>query len=488
MDGTQDKAQLSQKHAEWLENVRAIPCELAAQNGVVTIRGCLAFEYVKGGVLQYRKMRFEKPDGEKSFGRDRSGAVTCMWGIDTLTEGSSETVVITEGEIDRLSVLAAGVGPVVSVPDGAQMIEVGEGKIVPAEDKTFEWLWDHDDLIEGLRDADKIVLATDNDQKGHVLFEELSVRLGRDRCWRVRYPDGCKDANDVLVKHGTERLASVIDEARPLVPDRLVRVSDLDFGAPRISFGSGWPQLDKHLMLCAPELIVITGPPNAGKSQAILALCANHARDHGNKIAYLQFEDNPERNIEDLRKYAMACVEGITNRTDAFNWIDRHFYFVAPSESEGDEDMGLEWIKMVIKEASQRHGCRIVVIDPWNEVEHCWARHESQALYLNRALRQLKRLARRYRICLAIVAHPDKQSGRSNQPIEQWSLYDIDGGAVWNNKADHGLVIVHNKDVKGETYWNISKSKDWLRMGEPGIVRMRFSPATATYRFMAAGV
>jgi twinkle protein len=483
-----DGLTLDQKHAEWLHLERKIPLEVLAMNGVVTCRGNVAFEYVKNGILQYRKMRIVDENGEKTFQRDRSGAETCLWGIDTLRDASNGTVIITEGEIDRLSVLAVGMGPVVSVPDGAQRKEVGTEKIVPQSDKPFSWLWDGDDYVEGLRDVEKIILAVDDDDKGDVLFEELSVRLGRDRCWRVKYPDGCKDANEVLDKLGEDALREVIEGARPLVPDRLVRLSELDLGPARASFSSGWKELDRHLMVCAPELMIVTGPPNAGKSQAVLAICANQARDHGNRVAYLQFEDNPERNIDDLRKYALANIDGITNRTQAFKWIDDYFFFVSPSESEGDEDMGLDWLKAVIKEASQRHGCKIVVIDPWNEVEHCWARHESQALYLNRALRQLKRLARRYRICLIIVAHPDKQAGRSGQSITQWSLYDLDGGAVWNNKADHGLIILHNKDVKGETYWNISKSKDWLRLGEPGIVRMRFKPACGTYEYKGSGV
>jgi len=39
------------------------------------------------------------------------------------------------------------------------------------------------------------------------MMEELARRLGKENCFRVRWPkseDGkqCKDANDVLVKHG----------------------------------------------------------------------------------------------------------------------------------------------------------------------------------------------------------------------------------------------------------------------------------------------
>ena len=34
----------------------------------------------------------------------------------------------------------------------------------------------------------KIILATDNDAPGEALAEELSRRLGKERCWRVRWP------------------------------------------------------------------------------------------------------------------------------------------------------------------------------------------------------------------------------------------------------------------------------------------------------------
>lgn len=474
---------LSVDHSEWLERERKIPSDLASEHGVLTINGKLAFRYVKNGEFQYHKIREGdlKPGSDKSFRRDQKGVATCLWGIDSLTDQPSGTVIITEGEFDRLSVLAAGLGHVVSVPDGAQLAQPGEGAIDPRDDKAFSWLWDGDELVAGLRDAERVVLAVDADAKGFVLLEELSVRIGRDRCWRVTFPPNCKDCNDVLIEHGEAELHRVITEAKPLVPDRLVSVSDLDFGPPRASFNSGWKDLDRHLMLCEPETMIVTGPPNAGKSQVVLALCANQALHHGRKSAYLQFEDNPERNIEDLRRFAVSMVDGVEDRTSAMRWIDGHFFFVAPSESEGDQDLDLEWLKGVIKEAATRHGCKIVVIDPWNEVEHMWGRNESQALYLNRALRQLKRLARRYRITLIIVAHPDKQAGRGNTSIDQWSLYDIDGGAVWNNKADHGLIVFREPDVKTETYWKISKSKDWLRMGEPGTVRMQFKPASATY-------
>lgn len=399
---------------------------------------------------------------------------------DSLTESS--TVVLTEGEIDCLSVIAAGTGyGAASVPDGAQLEKPGEGKIIPDQDKAFDWLWDGPDLIEGLKDADQIILATDADDKGRVLRDELAVRLGRDRCYRVKYPDGCKDANEVLMRDGLDALRNVIDGAMPLVPNRLVKPSEIEDDDHVLSYELGLGDFDKHLKIKAPELMIISGPPGHGKSQGALCICGRLAKQ-GLKCAYLQFEDNPQRSKFDLSSFALEHTKH-SNRASAMNWVDDYFRFICPAESEGSVDLDMNWIEGAIKEAVTRHGCKVVCIDPWNEVEHKLDRNETQAMYLNRSLRSLKRISRRYRIVLMVVAHPDKAAGLNNKSIDDWDLYSIDGGAAWNNKADHGLIIFRNPDQSKitESFWKVSKSKDWLRLGEPGTVLMNFKRAIADY-------
>lgn len=73
---------------------------------------------------------------------------------------------------------------------------------------------------------------THSDHHPQALAEELARRLGRDRCWRVRWPseaaaaseDGAeqggtsaarKDANEVLLKDGPEALQALMQEADP---------------------------------------------------------------------------------------------------------------------------------------------------------------------------------------------------------------------------------------------------------------------------------
>ena len=173
-----------------------------------------------------------------------------------------------------------------SVPNGA-VDRMGEGDILPEEDRRFVYLWERVGDVwrpkGALANTKRIILATDDDKAGRVLREELAIRLGRGRCWYVNYPQGCKDANDVLQKfgkdRGTEILMDMIAEARPIVPSRLVKFSEIPI-VKREAVTSGWPELNSHLRIVRPELMVITGPPGDGKTQFATALGCNLAHHH----------------------------------------------------------------------------------------------------------------------------------------------------------------------------------------------------------------
>lgn len=66
----------------------------------------------------------------------------------------------------------------------------------------------------------RIILATDNDPPGQALAEELARRLGRERCWQVRWPKKdelsfFKDANEVLKYMGADALKRIVEKAEP---------------------------------------------------------------------------------------------------------------------------------------------------------------------------------------------------------------------------------------------------------------------------------
>jgi twinkle protein len=132
-------------------------------------------------------------------------------------------------------------------------------------------------------------LAVDADEPGQALAEELARRLGRNRCWRVRWPDSgdapCKDANEVLLLHGKEVLRECIDLAEPYPIAGLH--SAHDFGDETIALyrdgrkrghSTGWPSLDELMTIREGDLSVVTGIPNSGKSELIDAIMVNIAK------------------------------------------------------------------------------------------------------------------------------------------------------------------------------------------------------------------
>ncbi|KAI7740408.1 hypothetical protein M8C21_022150, partial [Ambrosia artemisiifolia] len=83
------------------------------------------------------------------------------------------------------------------------------------QEARFKYLLDCNGYLDK---ASRIILATDGDGPGQALAEELSCRLGKERCWLVTWPKKdevtcCKDANEVLVHLGPEALRHVVETA-----------------------------------------------------------------------------------------------------------------------------------------------------------------------------------------------------------------------------------------------------------------------------------
>ena len=170
---------------------------------------CIAFPYMHDGAvtgLKYRSIE------TKDYSWD--GRAAGLWGAENIVEGmfgEKCPIIICEGELDRLALLEAGVVNACSVPNGAPK-QVAEGRASPEEDRLFAYVWAAREKLDA---AEKIIIALDGDEPGEAGAEEIARRIGKGKCWSVKYPDGCKDANDVLINHGPDAIQDLIDEAQP---------------------------------------------------------------------------------------------------------------------------------------------------------------------------------------------------------------------------------------------------------------------------------
>lgn len=451
---------------------RGLDLEVATTLGARFQNGKFQFDYTLDGELQFRKIR--TPD--KRFFIEPSGQKLQLWNLDAvrgLPSRPSEPLVICEGEFDAIAITQACGGYVLSVPNGAAGSK-SEGDIVISEDKRFSYLWNDEKLIGEIDQFDKVILATDNDDPGSILRDELALRIGETRCWFVSYPEHCKDCNDVLQRYGAETLRMVIARAKPLRPGYLVKPSDIPPAREIMTYSTGWEFLDKHLKLTRPELFIVTGEPGHGKGQFLRCLAFKLAKQHGWRTAFLTPEDPAYRLKRDMRKFAMPVRATPQQQTEAIAWIDEHFRISRPPE---DTDLTLDVVVREMESAALHHNCQVFIADPWNEICHQFRKGETETLYIDRVLRELKQKARRYNIVLIIAAHPTKLPDD-----KQASLWSISGSAAWRNKADHGVILVRANEHAREVELIVEKCKDHLTMGIPGRVWMEFDANICDYR------
>lgn len=232
-------------------------------------RDCILFPYYRGDEVVNVKYRTK----DKLF-RMAAGAERVLYGLNDI---HPELLIWVEGEIDKLSVEVIGFTSCVSVPDGA-----------PAPDSR-DYAHKFDYLLDpALDDVKMHLIAVDNDAAGVRLKEELIRRLGPEKCLVATWPQDCKDANEVLLKHGAEVLTECLDAARPPRIEGTYSIDDIrqamrdrfEHGAPR-GITTGWRTLDGHYRVMPGEITLITGIPGAGKSEWLDALTINLARDHG---------------------------------------------------------------------------------------------------------------------------------------------------------------------------------------------------------------
>lgn len=189
-------------------------------------------------------------------------------------------VIITEGEIDCLSVAEAFECkfPVVSLPNGAQ-------SAATCIKKNLEWL-------EGFNN---IVLWFDNDQAGRDAVEAVMPLLspGKVKVVNTQY----KDANEVLLAEGKSAVVNATYDAKEWRPDGILNGGDLwekykekqvyetcDYPYPKIN--------DMFKGLRKGEIVTFTAGSGMGKSTVVREIAYDLMLKQEQKIGYIALEEN----------------------------------------------------------------------------------------------------------------------------------------------------------------------------------------------------
>jgi twinkle protein len=476
------------KMLEWFAS-RSIPTDVVRRNRISVGQvympqveaevSAIRFPFFRNGEVVNIKSR----DKDKNF-RMETGAERVLYGMDDCN--GHETLIIVEGEIDKLSVEVAGFVNCVSVPDGAPSPK--------SKDYTskFSFLENCEEFLAGFK---RVILAVDSDAPGQKLEEELARRIGAERCARVEWPIGCKDANEVLITQGKEVLQERLVSARPYPVSGIFEVADFATSIDRMyekglppGAKPGWPSLN-HLITFQPgQWTVVTGIPGHGKSELLDAILVNLAAAYGWTFAIFSPENQPlELHFQKLaEKYVCKPFFGPQRMTRheldaAKSWISERFTFVLP-EADG---LSVDNVLNLARVAVRRKGVQGVILDPWNELDHARPPSLSETEYISASLTKIRRFARENGVHVWLVAHPAKLRKEKNDRGEMVypvpTPYDISGSAHWRNKADNALTV-YREVINESNLVQVHVQKVRFKYcGKPGVTELRYDRMTGRY-------
>lgn len=447
------------KHREWI-SARGLDPQLAEKLGLTTVSeggaNWLAVPYLEAGETINHKYRLTSDKRHKMD----AGAPLALWNADCLKDpkvrDGQTPVVITEGEWDAMAAIQAGFQFAVSVPNGAPAQETADLDTAAR----YDWVDRHAEALSGVRE---FVIAADEDAAGRNLRSDLIRLLGASRCRFIDYPFPCKDLNEVLVEYGPDKVVDCIATARPVPVQGLFRPADFPERGEVQAYSVGVAPLSDMIQIVPGTFSVVTGYANMGKSTLMNAIIGHALRYHF-PVCVASFEtDVKPILIDGLRMAILGCSKvdlGKVELSDADDIIDARLHIISQAVDE-DLEMDLDKFLELCRVAVRRHGVKMIVLDPWNELEHKRGRDETETDYIGRAIRAMKRFAKQNDVAFWVVAHPTKpHEGAKKVP----GLYDISGSANWANKADYGLTYHRPSFEENRALIVVNK----VRMGLPG--------------------
>lgn len=412
---------------------------------------CIGFPYLRDGEIVNVKYR----DARKGFKMVKD-AELIFYNLGSI--GERKCCIITEGEIDCMSAYEAGFGAepksnddgelinedfskwgVVSVPNGASK---GSQKL--------EYLDNCSDWFLGLHE---ILIATDGDEAGTMLQEELIRRLGVERCKTISYPleecvptesgkRRCKDFNEVLMYLGKDVLVNLVNNAESIPVEGIYELDDI-FPSMLDNFKKGvqlapttrFQEMDDYFRWKKGDITLCTGYGNHGKSFFMLQLMLTKSIWDGWKWAIFSPENYPANDFYDdiIEMYVGKWLKDMTEDeyTRACHFVGEHIFYVYPEDSHDIHSINEKFRYLVLKK-----GVDGVMVDPFNQLDHLQKAYQREDQYLSEMLKDIKRFALLNKVAYCIVAHPKNPNYNQDKSLPVADMYDIAGGAVWGNKSD----------------------------------------------------
>lgn len=406
--------------------------------------------YDEQNVLRFVKYRNAKYNGTGNKEWCEKDTKPILFGMAQCED--FERLVITEGQIDSLSVAECGIKNAVSVPTGA---------------KGFTWLTHCWDWISKFKE---VVVFGDCEKGAISLIDTLEKRLRTVvKCVRTEDYLCEKDANDILVKYGKGAIVKAIDNAeirdvryvKRLATVTSKNISDIE----RIE--TGIRSLDRCCGgVLMGHVILLSGKRGEGKSTFMSQIVAE-AIDQGNGV-FIYSGELPNyhfKNWLDLQIAGGQHIETKTNKygdneyyltEDTVEKINAWYYdkaFIFDNEAIPEDDYA--GLLETVADAICRYGVKLICIDNLMTALECDVKTD---LYRQQSkfVKELEKMAQRYDVGIILVAHPKKSNAEFDNDTVSGSS-DITNAVsfVWNyergkqGNENNGRIMVTKNRMNG---------------------------------------
>lgn len=400
---------------------RGISLETVKKYQITAKDGLIVFPHFdQDGNIQTIKYRNPAPKENQSKEFFETNTKPILFGM-MQCNPENKTLIVTEGQIDSLSISEAGIENAVSVPGGV---------------KSFTWIpycWDWMSQFE------KIIIFGDHEHDKITLYSEFHLRWG-SKVWNVQPEDylDCKDANDILRKYGAKQIRKCIENAtQPPIPKiiDIADVEDVDVNSiPKLRTGIN--KLDEVLCGGLPfgQVIVVTGKSGDGKSTLANQMIVN-AINEGYK-SFIYSGELPNYLLKSWLTFQAAGANYVKH--EQAKGIDRQIYYVEPKEKQMISEWfrGNVWIydNRIVGDDEEEHaklldltqavieqkGVRVILLDNLMTAMTLEPDQTSQDKFDRQGafVEKLAKIALKHEALIILVAHKRKMgSGDTNDMV-----------------------------------------------------------------------
>lgn len=426
--------------------------------------GNIAFEYHdldnKLLCVKYRAShKLHKGEAKMWFQKDAS-TVPILYNVKKLDY--LEPLVITEGEIDTLSVIESGYTNVCSVPNGAG---------------SLNWVEFNYDFLQNFN---TIILYFDNDPAGQEGLNKIIPRIGEYRCKIVKPTsedeqmvedyyaqfgrEGIRktDANNILLACGKQRVVELINRAEEIPAKNLKYLMDCEItdikDVEKVSTGlKGMDDiLFGNLMSC---FTIYTGRAGSGKSSLCNLTSIIAPIEQGHRV----FVFSGELSEGQLLDWIMSPLAGLNHLrvwdseksarkaftvTDEAEVAIRKYYHdnIILYSAENELATSEEDLVDAMETAYRKYGCDTFVIDNLMTIDFTTAGVDNKYEQQKKFITRLMNFTNTHNVNISCVSHPKKVAAG-----EDLDIYSLHGASELSNLC-HRLIAVKRLTDDEEGY------------------------------------